>query len=91
MVSCIAETSGAGKGHLLEGTNSLFISKDHVRSEADQIYVIFMARICPSFVLGHLIKEEERKKITIWPISMYTSVMECGASEEPLLDLRRLT
>ena len=36
-----------------EGTNCLFISKDHARPEADRIYVIFMA--CnSSFVLGSL-------------------------------------
>ena len=45
MASYIAETSGAGKGSPSEGT------KYHARSEADWIYVIFMACSCPSFVV----------------------------------------
>ena len=68
MASYIVENFWSWQRSPSEGTNCLFISKDHALPESDPIYVIFMA--CS--VLGHL-KKKKMEKIMVWPILMYAS------------------
>ena len=63
------------QSRLLKGTNCLFASKDHVRPVSQRLCILFMACICPNFVLGRLKKKKKKKmeKIAVFPFSVYNS------------------